>query len=264
MSFPPTLLEVPAREPVGDALDRMFQGSICGAIVRGLLPPATCHQLVRRARRLPVTRQPIGSRFPGETLGQGLDHAQPDLAEYFRRQEDFLNHLDHLFGKLRIDELALGLLSRMSRRPVEVAPLGQRRATPVTFRRLPEGGRLPPHVGLEQGTRAPYAQLNEQLGEGTQLSWFLLLQKPPAGGRLRLYDARWEELREEHWYKGRTRPELLLKGRAWIDLPIEAGDALVFDGGRWFHEVTPVQGERWSVGGFMACSADDQRVFIWS
>ena len=47
---------------------------------------------------------------------------------------------------------------------------------------------------------------------------------------------------------------------------VYAGELLLFDGGRYFHKVSPVEGSRarWTIGGFVGFTRDHERVVYWS
>jgi hypothetical protein len=46
---------------------------------------------------------------------------------------------------------------------------------------------------------------------------------------------------------------------------LEAGDLIVFDGGRHYHRVLPNQGEsrRWTIGGFLSLSRAGTESWVW-
>jgi hypothetical protein len=116
---------------------------------------------------------------------------------------------------------------------------------------------------MEQTLRPPYARLAPKL-DGRMMSFFLLLQPADEGGHLRIHDLHWDELSEDDWSNDRTHLGPLLQGRRSHDVELGVGDLLLFDGGRWSHEVTPVQGNRWTAGGFMGGTADGEQFWMWS
>ena len=264
-AFPPRFEARPGSDLVEGELDRVHSGDLGGVVVHKLLSPALCSQLVRRLQVLPVERHPLGDRFAGETLGLGLDHASADLRDYFAQNRRTLPQLTRLFGKLPLQDLFLQVFQRLSKRPVALAQINGQDATPFTVRHLPDTGCIPPHIELEQTMRPPYARLAPKLDGDTVMSFLLMLQPANEGGRLRLHDLQWNELGDEDWVRGRTRLQPLLTGRRHHDVELNAGDLLVFDGGRWCHEVTPVEGggERWTAGGFLAGSADGEQFWMW-
>ncbi len=257
------MLRLGPRELPADALQRMHAGTLGGVVVEGLLKPELCAAVVHRLKRLDVPHHRLGVDFAGTTLGLGLDKSRPDWSDYFQDQRDSLAPIEGLFGRLPLSALFLGLLGRMSQVPVQRARHSQGRDyTPYTVRCLPETGGLPPHIGLEQHTRPPYADLTPQLDGVTQLSFFVMLQKPARGGLLRLYDLDWQRMGPEHWHRGRVRVDVT--SLPSHDILLDTGDALVFDGGRWLHRVTAVKGVRWTAGGFLARAEHGSNFFVWS
>ena len=263
LDFPKPIVACPGSDLKPGLLEQVHAGALSGVVVHKLLKPPVCAELVRRLDRLELPRHPLGSRFAGETLGLGLDHAVDGLDDYFADQDRMLPAVRRLFGRRPLDTVLLEVLRRLSHRPVEVPMLRGRPCTPFTVRRLPEGGCIPPHIELEQTTRPPYAELAPLLDGQTVLSFLLVLQPADTGGVLRLHDVGWEDLDDEHWVRGRTRADDLLAKARSKDVPLDVGDLLIFDGGRAFHEVTAVHGERWTVGGFIAGSSDGSTFLTW-
>ena len=261
-----------AREPDAwtGTLPALLSGALRGVVIHDLLPSAAAAGLVRRLqhdRTLP--RVPLGGHLIGESLGLSLDRAigrhQPHYAEAAAAMH---RRLAALTRGRTLDALIAAALRRMAHPlPLTLArdAQGQPRA-PLVFRRLPAGGRIPPHAELEQLTRAPYDDFRAELDPATLLSFFVCLQTPQGGGALRVHDLRWADYDSRQDRGGHTQPAAQLIGQPHHEPEIQTGSLVVFDGGRWFHEVTPVVGarERWTTGGFIAKSATEDRLLFWS
>lgn len=158
-----------------------------------------------------------------------------------------------------------GLMEQLSGgRPVRVARDGSRSYSPATIRHLPVGCQIPVHCGLFFMQSDGYREIMGHLDDTTQLSWFTTMQAPQAGGELVVYDLKWGS------------PEVPTRGPMYDPRAIEtfpairvsppAGSILLFDGGRWFHKVSPVEGsiDRWTLGGFLGFDRRLERLAYWS
>jgi hypothetical protein len=251
------------------ALSDLHAGHLRGVVIRSVLAAETAGSLVavlEADRELP--RVPMGSRFIGESLGLGLDRAVGERrADYLDAADVMERRLHRLPGEPLVALLEATLHRLASPRGVSRATDEAGRAfAPLVFRRLPTGGRIPPHAELEQLDRAPYASYKQRLEGSTIISFFLCLQASGAGGALRVHELSWRDYDHRHDHRGHTDPSEQLKGRAWQEPAIPTGSLVLFDSGRWFHEVTPVEGEttRWTAGGFIARAAGDDAYLYWS
>jgi hypothetical protein len=264
-------LRCPARDAASWAgsIPRLLSGELRGVVVDELLPPAAARRLVERlGRDRTLPRIPVGGRLVGESLGLSLDRAVgPHQDSYFTSAGAIHARLETLTTGRRLDSLIAAALSLMAR-PLSLALAEQDGVprAPLVFRRLPAGGRIPPHAELEQLDRSPYDDFRHQLDATTLLSFFLCLQPAASGGLLRVHELGWADYDRAADRGGHTRPDAQLVGVAATDPPISAGSLVVFDGGRWFHEVTAVSGEqeRWTAGGFIASRADGGGLLYWS
>jgi hypothetical protein len=125
---------------------------------------------------------------------------------------------------------------------------------------------IPPHCEREQFAKPSYADLRPRVDTGTLLSFLLPVALPEAGGALVVYDMAADD----------PRAAEVLRTRAWAHGPIptvpsvtleaSAGDLVIFDGGRRFHQVLRVDGPRprWTIGGFLGARRDGQGCYAWS
>ncbi len=252
-------------------IERIFDGAIGGVIVKGVLHPERVAELVRRLERdgasLPTFRPPV---FKGYVLGRPLVAAADGLEEYLDDAARFRAGCAAIFPEYPEIERAIDAALRGLGQPWSVTiPTGAdgRAFLAVTVRVLVEGDRLPLHFENETFERPVMDALRPDLDTTTLMSFYLPLVTPPSGGLLRLFHTNClaggdsligqlggEELAREHFER-----------RGFSVVLPEVGDLLVFDGGRWYHDVTPVEGgARWTLGGFLAVTRDHTAVRYWS
>src|SRR5262249_22312028 len=128
----------------------------------------------------------------------------------------------------------------------------------ASVRELLDRGFIPPHCECEQLDREPYHHLGPLLDRTTLLSYYVMIDPPRGGGELLIHQLGWDEVRDQHVQGQRTEVRALIERdpRPTLRVCPLPGDLLIFDGGRWIHEVRPVQsGKRWTLGGFLARDA---------
>lgn len=91
------------------------------------------------------------------------------------------------------------------------------------------------------------------------ISYFIIIDKPEAGGDLVLYDLPPEESMS-------LTKNLDLEKCPKRYITPDIGDMIVFHGGNIVHQITDVTGQkpRITIGGFLAMSKDEQKVLYWS
>jgi len=277
--FPPgrdrdlPLVEVEASQigEQGDAIPRILDGSLAGVIVRGVVAPDLLAALVARLEEdgdaLPRFCPPV---FKGKVFGKPLVSAASGLGEYLESAARFRAGCTALFASYPdIEQSVDATLKGLARDLAVSVPrtADDRPYLPVTIRMLVEGDRLPLHYENETLQSPVMDELRPRLDVSTLMSFYMPLAVPAEGGLLRLF---WthclqggDSLIERLGGEERARPHFEERGFNWV-LP-KVGDLLVFDGGRWYHDVTPiVGGKRWTWGGFLAATRDGRAVHYWS
>jgi hypothetical protein len=99
------------------------------------------------------------------------------------------------------------------------------------------------------------------------MSFYVPLVIPQNGGELRLFHTNClkggDSLIKRFGGEEKARPHFEERGFQIVAPGV--GDLLVFDGGRWYHDVTAITaGSRWTLGGFLAVTRDHQAVYYWS
>jgi len=216
---------------------------------------------------LPTFRPPI---FKGHVVGKPLVAAAEGLADYLDQAEQFR------VGCTRISTEYSDILRRLhdaiaalaGQQPVSVPRWSDGRAfLAATVRVLVEGDSLPLHYENETFDRPVMAEFGPLLDQSTMLSFYMPLVLPERGGVLRLFhthcldggDSLIENL------GGDAKALTHFEARGYSEVLPDVGDLFVFDGGRWYHDVTPIErGQRWTFGGFLAASRDRAAVHYWS
>lgn len=251
------------------ALSAIHDGQLDGVLVEGAMAPELAAVIAQRldehhARRFDEIRlvpdvdafmqSPVLVR--AESWEQYLGAAEPwreACAWLCEGGPTFSDVFSHVLGALA------------GPHPVRVPTRGGRPFVSDTVRRLPPGGRLPRHIEVEQTFSPTYAEFNAQLDGMTMWSVFLLLQSAEHGGELVVYETAPAETDLKTLASGRVS-EATLDRRPVVRVAPKAGDMVIFAGGRFFHEISPIEGTRtrWTLGSFMARSADGESFLRWS
>jgi hypothetical protein len=208
------------------------------------------------------------------TLGEVLIPSRrlpdgPELEAYFSEAADFRRVAGQLFAggrpfEARIEEV----LSRVAgNRPVTLprGPAGQP-YTPATIRALPTGGELALHVGNYFKDHGTYRHLRSIVDLDDQLSYFVTLAAPDAGGEIEVYTLEWADPERPLNALGEIDAAAVRDGWPSVKYTPGPGDMFLFDGGRYYHRVRPTEGPRtrWTIGGFVTISRDHERYYYWS
>lgn len=255
-----------------DAVDALYEGTLQGIVVRGLYPPEAMREVVEKLEGGRHRFKPnfFPYVFRASLYGLPVDLSPPDLEEYFRQAAAFREENLRLFSGLgdyeSNVEKAFSALARGRKSQPPPGPKEGQVYTSATIRILPPGGKISLHVGNEANTRAPYNHLKTIVNFKVQLSFFLTLQRPEKGGELIVYSLRWGDPAIKINREGRSHMEHEIHKYERQPFQFDAGDLLIFDGGRYFHEVTTVEGSktRYTIGGFTGISRDDQSIYYWS
>ncbi|APR79831.1 Hypothetical protein A7982_05178 [Minicystis rosea] len=251
------------------ALQELYDRTLVAVIVRGVFSTAVMADVVDRLERgeieLPRINPPV---FKGHVLGRPLVAADETLTNYLDDAERFRTGCKALFGA-PVDERVQQVLAGLAGgRPVVVPTAEDGRSyLAATIRVLVEGDRLPLHYENETFKNPVMKRLGPSLDRASLLSYYIPMAMPDGGGELRIYPIDCLEGGDSliHRLGGDDKARPLFEERGFDVLRPGVGDMLVFDGGRLYHEVTPVRGRaRWTMGGFFAPSSDHRRICFWS
>lgn len=269
------VLEVGASEleRYPDALSDVFAARLTGIVIRAAFPR---EQLAAVAAHLEAgdfgLERQASEHFKGETYGRVLIVGDGELGEYFREAARFRGACRELFaGALDFETRVESLLGAIAGgRDVRV-PSGPDGASyaPATIRGLCDGGQIDLHCENETVEFPSMWHLSRLIHARNQLSFYVVLALPEAGGELVVHNARFAEGPGEILARmERSGPDAVAAIAPYGEVipRTDVGDLLVFDSGRHFHRVTAVRGQRmrWTMGGFLARSLDDRTVYHWS
>lgn len=132
----------------------------------------------------------------------------------------------------------------------------------------PGGGGLPAHVGNEFLMHEDEStdHLRSTTTTIDHYSWFMVLQPPSAGGALSLFDLLFDSDATELGAWGEAgRDDSYLEQIGCHKIYPAAGSLIVFCGGRRWHRVDPIEGDRARVtyGGFAGVGVDGDSIQFW-
>jgi hypothetical protein len=148
----------------------------------------------------------------------------------------------------------------------------------ATFRYLiPERGLMSVHCGNYFGTifDKTYDHLTSIVAVENQMSFFIMLNEPDAGGELSLFNFRWEK-GQTKTYPGEDNEIIMPDGSKrylQTDSSIKKnkirprkGDMILFQGGNIWHRVEMVKGTkpRITLGGFLSLDFSGRKILFWS
>lgn len=253
-----------------DIMARRFDGMI----IRNVLPREAVASVLAAVQRGDerLTRYGIAVRGKGaypHTIPRTLINSMGHMDEYLNMAGPFRQTLEALFAGFEPFEARMGqaLGAMSSGLPVDVlhSEEGQSYLS-GSFRVLPPGSEIGLHAGNDLLLNLPEnQQIHRILDCEDQLSFFICLQPAEEGGDLNLFNLEYQDTDRGETVNGLP---LWFAINAYERMPVSpgAGDMVLFDGGRIYHEVSEVGGarERVTLGGFLALSHDHSRIYYWS
>lgn len=200
------------------------------------------------------------------------------LSEYFEISKNFVNNFEIDFGVDIVKKINDFFSAVSLNRKVKFLSDVQGHNFPFgVFRFLsPPQGQFNLHCGNEFNgmTESFYNRFNSVVAVKNQLSYFLVISKPDAGGELTVFNLKWNEKQvngrdalnpnvKEYGSKIYFKTDKRLKP---LKLNPQPGDMIVFQGGNLWHQVEAIEGKkpRLTLGGFLAFTYDQQEVVYWS
>jgi len=251
-----------------NAIERIYDGDLDGMTIRNVIDP------VELTRAIEILEQHHESDFRDhgeQTLyGTALVGADDDRSNYFADAGLINDRLHGLFEESFTDRIERVLSAVGGGRRTEVPSEGPGRDyVPATFRFLQPGlGVMHAHTANEFcNAWSAYSHLRNIARMWNSLSYFVVAEAPDEGGELVLYDLVWDDTPDDvrALPMSQDRDELLER---FDQRPVApgAGDMILFTGGRIWHRVAPVRGDRRrvTIGGFVALSNDDDTILYWS
>lgn len=251
----------------GDAIERIYAGTLDGMTIRGVLTPEEVAVGVERARAHADEHVDHGKQI---MFGTPLVGADGERRDYHRNAWVINDRLPTLFDVDFCGRVEAVLSQVGGGRPAEVPEEeGRGRYVPATIRFLPPGGGvMHAHTANEFcNVWDAYGHLREIARMWNSLSYFVVGQAPDEGGELVLYDLMWDDTPPDVAALGMSEErDALLERFPTRPIGPRPGDMILFTGGRIWHRVAPVGAgrERVTIGGFVALSQEGDRILYWS
>jgi len=267
-------IEVTQDKDLPDFLSLINQAKIDGVIIKNALPKLQLDKIndkIDALKNIMVEATDFGC-----VVGRTLDGcARTDLeSAYFPETDRISNFFNQVLG-IKVEKLFESVVTKIS---------GDRKVTQPVYSngdkykaatlRISKPGRegMQSHIGNEFITYLP--QLEHIAGvvdPKDRFSFFFLLQKPEIGGELVVFDLVWKNT-PEHLVadmavvKKKLEREEYLNNFKSMNVNMDAGDLLIFDGGRIWHRVRPSEGDmdRITLGGYGGISRDGKGFNYWS
>ncbi len=244
-----------------DTVERIYTGQLDGVVVEKLLAPETLASAIRQFHE-EVNVGPYRQYYYPAPFGHvyGTTLMEQDLEAYFQKATQIETVYNRMFG-FDFKAFVVNTLSALSGRQAIQATRYQEHSTfSVAGMRILEPGKeaLEAHIHREFPLHFPsYQAVTGQLDLDTELSYYIVLQKPEEGGELVLFGLQWADTSEEM-----LRSNVFLTGARGQQLEafdkmlfnLDAGDMILFAANRIWHKVAPVKGQksRITIGGFLA------------
>jgi hypothetical protein len=248
-----------------DGINQIYQEELEGMIIQSVFSPA---EMLNVQQQLEVQKLATHEVLYGQTLGQILVATGQDRSEYLQNAQQFRDWLKTIF-EVDFEVQVENLLIQMSGgRKIELPRENGQAYSPATIRfARPEKGGIPPHTGNEFLHNSAYDYLKSIAKLVNGLSYFIVIDKPEKGGELVLY-----YLPPEHLSKYETDPEKIKLAKQHLahcpqrKIVPDIGDMVIFRGGNIMHKVADVFGHktRITIGGFLALSQDNRKIYYWS
>ncbi len=260
-----------------DGIKDICERKIDGLIIDNFLCQADIDKVVNKlTQKGPFEGSPFGEIL---IYGPALYVSETDTAAYCQQATEFREYCRYLFEEGVDFETRLNeVLSMMSGGREVTIPKDRNNSeyTPTTIRVLEEGQFMGWHFGNQFLYCTPgYKHLKTQIDTTAHLGYFLVLSEAEAGGELILYDLEWDETEWLDTESGGRKRNGTVNGQFIADVMEDfekmavkpkAGSLFIFDDSRILHRVSTVEGERRriTVGGFVAFSANREKVYYWS
>jgi len=251
-----------------DLIAEIYAGRLNVVLIRNALSPELAQSIVERveAGEGAARLTHVADKFQIFTLGLALDTAE-SVDQYLQEAKLFQPVAEHI---LRDVPDGTWFFHKLLAR----AAAGRRVALPehpdgpynrLTIRRLPHGGRIPPHCEQEQLNRPAYDHIKSLIDTSCIISTYLTLRPPDRGGEVVISTLHWSDVQASVQPGERTFVDPFIDKYPSMTFLPGPGDCILFDGGRFFHRVNAVGGRtRWTLGGFLAESPSHEFVYFWA
>ncbi|MEC7986421.1 MAG: hypothetical protein VX278_14745 [Myxococcota bacterium] len=262
---------------VGDAFAQIYDGELDVLIIQDVFSKDHLADVVRILDRnddLLWSKQESqkhhrkqNSIFGVGIAPNGVEPHGPSPEKYLESAKRFRKEVRAVFGDAvdPIERIQQTLSSIAGGKNTRV-PIGKdgRLYSPFTIRSIPPGKQFDLHTGNFFYATAAYDALRDQLDTTDQISFFTPLRRAEGGGELEIFNLRWGDQKTPSKHK-KILSEVVESEFSSYLYDLDEGEMIVFDGGRLYHRVNPVLGERhrFTLGGFAAMSDTHEEVLYW-
>ena len=202
-------------------------------------------------------------------FGITLVAAGANMAEYFRVAAEFREHSRQLFqNEIGFEERMCELFSRASNGCSATVPRNAdgQIYMPATIRILPNGSGIDLHCDNNLGHYPTYNHLRTICEVDRQLSYFLTINAPDAGGQLVFYKRHWCGEDDQPGKYEMSKNNHMVEECPSIAVNTRPGSVIIHAGGRIYHRVSETVGHhpRYTMGGFLAKSLQGDTLHYWS
>jgi len=274
-------IEVPFTEieKRGDLVGKIKNQELNGFIMKNVFTDDEVNEMKRFLSDLDENEfmpTPTGKMFPAPFAI--ITDAEERLESYYSKLK--------LFDQHKVDNSSIGTLSRKLdqffrdvakdyRVSIPVNKVKDKEVAPGTFRMFyPNRGGLHVHCGnlFQAQSMFYYSLIKNDIDMNDQLSYFVVLQQPEAGGELTIYDMLWDKVKRKESPENNdfviddSDNPIYVKDVLSFSVRPLPGDILVFAGGPIWHRVEDIKGAipRITFGGFLNFSKNNEEVYYWS
>lgn len=229
-------------------VERVYRRAALGTVVRGVLSAEDCEGVISRAQDLPrhlLHGRADGPYSLGLMLAPTYDHPTgPDLDTYFAAAEEVNPVLEPIRARLE------GAFAQCTSVPVQRLDAPRPHGT-GSLRHFHHDESVPWHMDTYRPSPS-FAHLAELTDRRVQLSWYIPVSAPEAGGLLQVR-------------AGHRATDASGASEALLDIPLGRGDLVLFDGANFDHQITTIQGSipRITLGGFSGLRRDHGAFLYW-
>jgi len=264
-------------------IDKMQSGEIDGFIIRNVMSKAELDTLIKSHDRIEDDKKYFSDTGmavyppPFSNLDKSSSTYRQELEQFFIDAGSRWDSFQSKFGfdfEGRIHEILSKICNgRKAETPIGVDGVG--RYNPGCFKHLiPGEGLFKAHCGNLFHKEFPtfYEHMNEISIIENQMSYFVMLDPSQKGGELTMYDLLWKNaevrMNGDTVLKDKEDEMHDLENKKQVkrqQLSPQAGDMIVFSGGRIWHKVELAEEtRRLTCGGFLTRSRDNDSVYTWS
>ncbi|MBT3682994.1 MAG: hypothetical protein HOG35_07985 [Candidatus Marinimicrobia bacterium] len=255
---------------------------ISGLVIRNALSEETVNACVSIIKSAPDENKKeitSGIIYPEgfSTAIESFGKDENELYSYFVRNKIFRENIVENFG-FDFESLIQDTFSQLSGGLKVEVPQGMNDKgsyISLTAKIIKPGqGSIPIHCGnvLQYYFDDFYEHLEKSTSVYDQVSYFIMLDPSDSGGELTLYNTLWSETQkiiDNSTLENLDGEKINIEDPNSIgkqQLKLNPGDMIIFSGGQIWHRIEEIRGskDRITIGGFIAYSKNNEKLYYWS